>query len=146
MASSRLMYSMTRDGYLPKSFAVIDPKHRTPKNALLFCIGISLSGPILGREALGWFVDMCAIGASIGFLFTCLATRVTMKRNGESDCFLSIVSILGAAFSVFFIALQLIPIPGLDFVHFGTPSYILLVVWILIGAGFYIGRFGFKMH
>ena len=144
MASSRLIYSMARDGYLPESFAVIDPKHRTPKNALLFCIGISLSGPILGREALGWFVDMCAIGASIGFLFTCLATRVTMKKNGESNSFLSIVSVLGAAFSAFFIALQLIPIPGLDFVHFGTPSYLLLVVWILIGAAFYLGRFGLK--
>ena len=146
MASSRLMYSMARDGYLPESFAVIDPKHRTPKNALLFCIGISLSGPILGREALGWFVDMCAIGASIGFLFTCLATRVTMKKNGESNSFLSIVSVLGAAFSAFFIALQLIPIPGLDFVHFGTPSYLLLVVWILIGAAFYLGRFGLKVR
>ena len=89
---------------------------------------------------------MCAIGASIGFLFTCLATRVTMKNNGESNSFLSIVSVLGAAFSAFFIALQLIPIPGLDFVHFGTPSYLLLVVWILIGAAFYLGRFGLKVR
>lgn len=53
LASSRLMFSMSRDGYLPAFFGVIDKKHGTPKNALIFCIIISLSGPILGREALG---------------------------------------------------------------------------------------------
>lgn len=146
MAASRLMYSMARDGYLPAPFAKVDPVHKTPKNALLFCIVISLSGPILGREALGWFVDMCAIGASIGFLFTCLATHVTMRKNGETSFWLSVASILGAAFSLFFIVLQLIPIPGLDFVHFCDESYCLLVVWIVIGVGFYIAKFGLTVR
>ena len=58
LASSRLMYSMSRDGYLPAFFGVIDEKHGTPRNAMIFCILVSLPGPILGREALGWFVDM----------------------------------------------------------------------------------------
>ena len=33
---------------------------------MIFCILVSLSGPILGREALGWFVDMSAIAPSLG--------------------------------------------------------------------------------
>jgi len=81
LASSRLMYSMSRDGYLPDWFGVVDKKYGTPKNAIIFCIIISLSGPILGREALGWFVDMSAIGASIGYFFTCASTLVTAKRD-----------------------------------------------------------------
>jgi len=144
MASSRLMYSMARDGYLPAPFATVDAKHNTPKNALLFCILISLSGPILGREALGWFVDMSAIGASIGFLFTCLSTLVTLRREGETNRFLSTMAVLGASFSVFFIALQLIPIPGLEFVHFCFESYVMLVIWIAIGVVFYLSHFGFS--
>ena len=32
---------------------------------------------------------------------------------------------------------KLIPIPGLSGVHFGTESYIMLVVWIVIGIAFY---------
>ena len=32
--------------------------------------------------------------------------------------------------------LQLIPIPGLEGVHFGKESYILLLVWIVIGIVF----------
>ena len=138
LASSRLMYSMSRDGYLPAWFGVIDERHHTPKNALVFCIVISLSGPILGREALGWFVDMSAIGASIGYFFTCACTMVTMKRDGDRFPFLAAMAVLGAVVSVVFIILQLVPIPGLSGVHFCTESYILLIVWSLLGGLFYI--------
>ena len=138
LASSRLMYSMSRDGYLPKWFGVIDKKHGTPKNALVFCILISLSGPILGREALGWFVDMSAIGASIGYFFTCACSLVTMKRDGDGTIFLKSVAWFGVVISTLFMVLQLIPIPGLSGVHFCTESYILLLVWVVIGAFFYV--------
>ncbi len=137
LASSRLMYSMSRDGYLPAWFGEVDPKYGTPKNAMLFCIAVSLSGPILGREALGWFVDMSAIGASIGYFFTSAATLVTLRRDGDGTRFLKTMAVVGVIFSLTFMVLQLIPIPGLSGVHFGRESYIMLVVWIAIGLAFY---------
>lgn len=138
LASSRLMYSMARDGYLPKWFGVISPKYGTPKNALIFCIIVSFSGPILGREALGWFVDMCSIGASFGYFFTSAATLVVMKRDGDGTLFLKIMAITGTIFSIAFMVLQLIPISGLSGVHFGNESYMLLIVWIILGLVFYL--------
>ena len=107
---------------------------------MLFCLAISLSGPILGREALGWFVDMSAIGASIGFGFTCLSTLVTMKRYKDGSIFLKVMATLGGIFSVAFMVLQLVPIPGLEGVHFVNESYIMLVVWIVLGVLFYLLR------
>ena len=138
LASSRLMYSMSRDGFLPPAFGKIDKRYGTPKNAMIFCILISLSGPILGREALGWFVDMSAIGASIGYLATCAATLVTLRRDGDGTPFLKAMAVTGVVFSVIFIVLQLIPIPWLSGVHFGKESYLMLIVWVAIGAVFYI--------
>lgn len=137
LASSRLMFSMSREGYLPRWFSIVDPKHGTPRNAMIFCILISLSGPILGREALGWFVDMCAIGASIGYFFTCASTLVTIKRDQDGTPFLKAMAAVGVCFSVAFVVLQLIPIPGLSGVHFGKESYLLLIVWIVLGLLFY---------
>lgn len=137
LAASRLMFSMSREGYLPEWFSVVDKKYGTPKNAMIFCVIISLSGPVLGREALGWFVDMCAIGASIGYFFTCAATLVTLKRDKDGTQFLKIMAMIGVCFSLTFVVLQLIPIPGLSGVHFGRESYILLVVWIVLGLLFY---------
>lgn len=137
LASSRLMYSMSREGYLPGWFGRVDRKYGTPRNAMLFCILVSLSGPVLGREALGWFVDMSAIGASIGYLFTCASTLVTAKRDGDGTRFLKAMAWVGVCFSVAFVVLQLVPIPGLSGVHFGRESYIMLIVWILLGLAFY---------
>lgn len=140
LASSRLMYSMSRDGYLPAFFGKVDAKRGTPKNAMIFCIIISLAGPILGREALGWFVDMSAIGASIGYFFTCASTLVTMKRFKDGSVFLKIMAVVGLIFSLGFMVLQLVPIPGLSGVHFGTESYIMLLVWIALGIIFYLSQ------
>ncbi len=140
LASSRLMYSMANDGYLPKVFGRIDGKHGTPKNAIIFCLIISLSGPILGREALGWFVDMSAIGASMGFFFTSAAAFKKMRTDKDGSGFLKAMALTGVIFSVLFMILQLIPIPGLSGVHFGKESYIMLAVWIVIGIVFYFKR------
>ena len=138
LASSRLMYSMSRDGYLPAWFGQVDVKYGTPKHAMLFCIAVSLSGPILGREALGWFVDMSAIGASIGYFFTCASALVTARRYGDGTPFLKGMATTGVVFSLAFMVLQLVPIPGLSGVHFGRESYIMLVIWIVIGLAFYL--------
>jgi len=137
LATSRLMYSMSKEGYLPNWFGKIDDKYKTPKNAMIFCILISLLGPILGREALGWFVDMSAIGASIGYLFTCLSTIVTLKKDQDGNLLLKIFAIIGVVFSTCFIILQLIPIPGLKGVNFGKESYLMLIVWCALGLWFY---------
>lgn len=137
LASSRLMYSMARDGYLPAWFGKVDSRYGTPKNAMIFCILVSLSGPILGREALGWFVDMSAIGASIGYFFTSASTLVTTKRDGDGSSFLKVMAVTGVVFSAIFIILQLVPIPGINGVHFGKESYIMLLIWIAIGTCFY---------
>ncbi len=140
LASSRLMYSMAKDAYLPATFAKIDNKYGTPKNAIIFCMIISLSGPILGRETLGWFVDMSAIGASMGFFFTSASTLKTMNKNRDSKPLLKVMAILGLIFSLVFMILQLVPIPGLNGVHFGKESYIMLLVWIVIGVVFYFTK------
>lgn len=137
LASSRLMLSMSREGYLPKWFSKVDKKRGTPVNAMIFCIIVSLSGPILGREALGWFVDMCAIGASVGYFFTCASSMVTMRRDGDGSRTLKVLAVVGVCFSIAFMILQLVPIPGLSGVHFGKESYILLIVWIVLGLLFY---------
>ena len=84
---------------------------------------VSLSGPILGREALGWFVDMSAIGASMGYFFTSASALHSMIRDNDGTTRLKVASITGIFFSIVFMVLQLIPIPGLNGVHFCKESY-----------------------
>ena len=140
LASSRLIYSMAKEAYLPTFLGNLDERFGTPKNAIIFCFVISLSGPILGREALGWFVDMSAIGASMGFFFTSASAFKIMSQDKESSFALKVISVVGMIFSVLFMILQLCPIPGLSGVHFGKESYLMLVVWVVLGVIFYFSK------
>jgi amino acid transporter len=144
LASSRLLYSMAKGGYLPMCFGIIDPKYGTPKNAIVFCIIISLTGPILGREALGWFVDMSAIGASMGFFFTSASALKKMREDRDGTAGMKVLALCGTVFSLLFMFLQLVPIPGLNGVHFGTESYLMLAVWVILGVFFYITQINAK--
>lgn len=137
MASSRLIYSMGREGYLPKKFGTVDKKHNVPQLAIIFCLVISLVGPFLGRNALSWFVDMASIGTSIGFGFTCLAAFITMTKDKDGNIFAKILTLLGFAFACLFIVIQLIPIGNLG-VSFSVPSYIIFGVWIALGVLFFV--------
>lgn len=135
MATSRLLYSMAREGALPGWFSKIDQKSKTPKNAIFFVMLISLTAPWFGREVLTWIVDMSSIGAAIGYGYTSLATFRTLQQNPQDHKpVLKILSILGAIFSVIFVILLIVP---------GMPSYlafesrICLIIWILLGVLFY---------
>ena len=132
-ATSRLLMSMARDGYVPSWFAYVHPRHRTPSHAILFCFLVSGCGPFFGRTALGWFVDMSAIGGAIGFGYTCSSCLVTaVKENGPTA--IRVLSTLGFFFSMGFCVLLLVPgLPGC----LGMPSYVMLGVWTLIGVLFY---------
>ena len=140
-ATSRLLYSMARDGYIPASFARLHPQHGTPSNAIVFCLALSAVGPWLGRTALGWFVDMSAIGGAIGFGYASASCYVTIQRRraqGLENCSrttLLLAALLGTVFSLGFVALLLIPgMPGC----LNLQAYIMLGVWLVIGLAFFV--------
>jgi len=132
-ATSRLLFSMARDGYVPAWFAYVHPKHHTPSHAIVFCFLVSVCGPFFGRTALGWFVDMSAIGGAIGFGYTCAACLATIRREKKIRTGMATLAALGTLFSLGFCALLLIPgLPGC----LGLPSYVMLGVWVALGAAF----------
>ena len=140
-ATSRLLYSMARDGYIPPMFAKLHTQYGTPAHAIVFCLAVSAVGPWLGRTALGWFVDMSAIGGAIGFGYATASCYVTIRRRraqGLEDrprMALRMSALLGTAFSLGFVALLLIPgMPGC----LNIQSYVMLVVWIVLGTLFFM--------
>lgn len=136
-ATSRLLYSVAKEGFLPAPFAKLHPKFKTPHIALIFVMVISLFAPWFGREVLGWIVDMSSIGAAIGYAFTSASVIVTIKRNKDAGLGLKINSVVGTILSVCFIVMLLSP-KALGFGGLGTESRIALAVWCLLGIVFYI--------
>jgi len=134
MATSRLLYSMAKEKVLPAWFGKLHPEHKTPKNAILFVMCISIIAPFFGRTALGWIVDMSSLGAAIGYGYTSLAAIKYAKQEGEKG--IQVTGVIGAIMALMFCILLLVPIPMFG-CSLGRESMICLIVWIVMGALFY---------
>ena len=133
ISTSRLMYAMAKEGSLPQWFGKLSPKHGTPRNAILFTMAASLFAPWFGREILLWIVDMTSVGAAIVFAYTTASAAIIAKRKG--DWLQMVTGIAGCIFSLFFLALLIIPgMPG----YLTFQSRVVLLVWIAVGFIFYL--------
>ena len=133
MAASRLLYAMARDNTLPAWFARLDGKSRTPGNAILFVMGVSLIAPFFGRTALGWIVDMSSIGAAIGYGYTSAAALKYARQ--ERNRFVTVTGAAGTLLSLVFVGLLLVPVPALG-CSLGGESWICLAAWSVLGLLF----------
>ena len=134
MATSRLLYSMSKERVLPGWFGELHEKYKTPAHAILFVLIIALIAPFFGRTALGWIVDMSSIGAAIGYGYTSLAAYKFAKK--ENNTWIMTTGIIGGIMGVLFIVLLLVPIPMFN-CSLRKESYICLIAWILLGSAFY---------
>lgn len=140
MAGSRLLLSMARAKAIPGWFGKIHPKYKTPANSVKFILLVSLLAPWFGRQVLKWVVDTAAIGAAVGYFYTCASAFRVQRLNGESFA-LKFFSILGSILSIAFVALLIIPgMPS----YLTAPSRIALIVWVIVGIIFY--AFSFKTY
>ncbi len=132
-ATSRLLYSMARDGMIPEWFSRLNGKG-VPMNAGIFCTVVSGATCLIGRAVMGWVFDMASIGAAIGFAYTSISAAKYALSEKRTD--IVIFGILGFVLSLGMAVLLLVPISGLN-VSLGHESYILLVVWVVLGVIFY---------
>jgi APA family basic amino acid/polyamine antiporter len=134
LGQSRVFYSMSTDGLLPKVFSQIHSKHRTPyKSNLLFMLFVSAFAAFVPGRIVG---EMTSIGTLFAFILVCLGVLV-MRRNMKDA---------PRAFRVPFV--PLIPILGvlvclgmMVFLPFDT--WIRLIVWMLVGLDIY-AAYGIK--
>ena len=135
-ATSRLLFSMSRDGMIPQWFSYIN-KNGVPSHAGLFCGIVSGLICLLGRPVMGWVFDMASIGAAIGFAYTSIAAAKYARREKRTD--ILIFGVLGFILSLGIAVIILVPLPGLN-VSLSYESYILLCTWVILGILFYVIR------
>lgn len=81
LGQSRVFYSMSRDGLLPKVFSDVHPKFKTPykANLIIFAI-VGLFAAFVPGDIVG---DMTSIGTLFAFILVCVA--VIILRKTEPD-------------------------------------------------------------
>ncbi|WP_421938279.1 amino acid permease [Pedobacter sp.] len=130
MAQSRMFYSISKDGLLPKIFSDIHPKFKTPwKSNLMLCLFIAVFAAFVPINVVG---EMTSIGTLLAFLMVCVGILILRKTNPEAK----------RPFKVPLV--PLIPILGIltcvaMMVFLPWETWIRLAVWLLIGLAIYYG-------
>ena len=137
LGQSRVFFSMSRDGLLPKLFCDIHPSFRTPwRSNLLLMVFVSLFSGFLPISNLG---NMTSIGTLLAFVIVCIGVMVMRRTHPETPRpyrtpFVPVVPILGVIVCVAMMAF-------LD-----IATWIRLVVWLAIGLTIYFTYGRHKSH
>jgi APA family basic amino acid/polyamine antiporter len=79
LGQSRVFYSMSNDGLLPKMFADLHPKFRTPyKCNWVLLIFVAALGGLLPGDITG---DLTSIGTLFAFVLVCIGVMIMRKTN-----------------------------------------------------------------
>lgn len=130
LGQSRVFYSMSRDGLLPKIFSDLHPKYQTPYKANLFIlILVGLFAAFVPGDIVG---DMTSIGTLFAFMLVCVAVIVLRKTNPE----------LPRQFKtplVPFIPMLGVFVCGAMIFGLGWTNWLRLIGWLAIGFIIYFG-------
>ena len=130
MAQSRMFYSISRDGLLPKVFSEVHPKFKTPyKSNILLCAFIATFAAFVPMRIVG---EMTSIGTLLAFLMVCVGILILRKTNPDAV----------RPFKVPLV--PLIPILGIlvclgMMLFLPADTWLRLVVWLAIGMAIYFG-------
>jgi APA family basic amino acid/polyamine antiporter len=128
MGQSRVFYTMSSDGLLPKVFSDLHPKFRTPykSNLILFIFVGAFAAFVPGTVA----GDLTSIGTLFAFILVCIGI-IIMRRTDPATPrpfrtpLVPLVPILG----VLVCALMIVGLP--------TPTQLSALGWMLLGLIFY---------
>ena len=128
LGQSRVFYSMSNDGLVPKIFSDIHPRFRTPyKSNMLFFVFTGLFAAFLPEDIVG---EMTSIGTLFAFILVCIGVWILRVRRPD----------LPRAFrvpAVPFVSTAGVVICGAMIYGLGWTNWLRLIVWLLIGLVLY---------
>jgi APA family basic amino acid/polyamine antiporter len=128
LGQSRVFFSMSRDGLLPKVFSRVHPRFRTPwLSNLLFMGGTGLMAAFFPIGLLG---EMTSIGTLFAFVLVCGGILIMRKTHPElprpfKTPLVPLVPILGIAFNAFLMW------------KLGRENWERLFIWMAVGLVVY---------
>jgi amino acid transporter len=125
VATARLLFSMARDGRIPRGLAHVQARRRIPDRAILLVGAVNLAVGLLLAHELELLASLVNFGALFGFLTLHVAVIVHYGLGGRSRDWLRHLLVPLVGFLV--IAYVLI--------HMAAPAKIAGVSWLVLGAG-----------
>lgn len=137
VASSRILVAMGRADLLPRRLADVDERTGTPRTALVFTLVVTVGLGWLGPGAVTWFLDTGGIYLGVVWIMVVISNlRLPSSRLPLSPVSAAL-TVLGALGATAVIVLALWPGTGSSLIW--PAEYIILLVWLVIGAALFAG-------
>ncbi len=85
IGASRVIFSMGRAKMIPGIFGKVHPKYGTPTASIILVGIICMITPLMGRNALVWFVDTASFGTVTAYLMVAIAYIAIRKKEPDLD-------------------------------------------------------------
>ena len=129
MGQSRVFFSMSKDGLMPKVFSEVHSKFRTPaKNNMLFMVIVSLFAAFVPARVVG---EMTSIGTLFAFILVCVGVLIMRKKMPEAPRAFRTPLVPFVPIAGIFVCLFMMVFLPLD-------TWIRLIVWMMIGFDLYL--------
>ena len=130
MGQSRVFYSMSKDGLVPKVFSDVHPKHRTPYKAnWIFFLVVGSFAAFIPGDIVG---EMTSIGTLFAFILVCAGVWILGVKQPLLQRQFRTPAVPFVATAGIIVCLAMIA--GL-----GWPNWLRLIGWLLIGLVIYFG-------
>jgi basic amino acid/polyamine antiporter, APA family len=138
IGASRIIYAMAESGMLPRWFAYLHPRYRTPTHALLVVGGLSMIAPLFGRQMLVWLVDAGGINIVIAFFLVSLSFLVLRRREPDMPRPFRVAAgpVVGWAATGLSLGLAVLYLPGMPAALIWPAEWIIVGLWWLVGLWF----------
>ncbi len=128
LGQSRVFYSMSRDGLVPKVFSDVHPKYQTPyKSNMLFFLFTSAFAAFIPEDIVG---EMTSIGTLFAFMLVCAGVWLMRRRRPDLERGFTVPAIS-------FVAAAGILVCGAMIFGLGWTNWIRLGAWLAIGLVIY---------
>ena len=135
IGATRLLFSMGRAGMLPAVFGRLHKKYRTPYVAIFLIGAVCVTAPLLGMNALVWFMDTSTFCALISYILVIISFIMLKKNEPELPRPFNIKG--GAKTGIFILAITAVYL-GLYInanVNLSgvSPEFVITAAWMLLG-------------
>lgn len=139
MGGSRAIYALAEAKCLPAFLTKIHPKYKTPSNAVLLIGLISTIAPFFGASMLEWLTNAGGLGAVTAYMMVSISFVVLRKKEPELKRPYRVKNykFVGAMAVILSIGMISCYLPGMPS-GLGTPEWIIIGSWVLLGVIFYI--------
>ncbi|RZO71120.1 MAG: amino acid permease [OM182 bacterium] len=136
VGASRVLYALSKSGFVPAVFARLHPRYKTPYIGILAISGLSMIAPLFGDTILIWLINTGSFATTVAFTFVAISFLVLRKTEPDMPrpFRVSHPNLVGYGAVLMSLGLLSAFLPWSDSALDWPEEWITILIWVVLGA------------